>query len=90
MFCKRELRQVSWSIGVGLTMCDIEVYNEKQWCEPEQIFKKLIGTNCFLKLENMKMEWLVIAEKKAAVNLTRTMYTLPVVPRELNVGLKVG
>ncbi len=48
--------------GVGLTMCDIEVYNEKQWREPEQIFKKLIGTNCFLKFENMKMEWLVIAD----------------------------
>ena len=35
-------------------MCDIEVYNEKQWREPEQIFKKLIGTNCFLKLENIR------------------------------------
>ena len=76
--------------GVGLILCDIEVYNEKQWCEPEQIFKKLIGTNCFLKLESMKKKWLVIADNNAAVNLTRTMYTPPVTPRELNAGLKVG
>jgi len=68
---------------VGLTMCDIEVYKRKQWCEPEQNLKKLTGADCFLKLENMKMEWLVIVDKIATVNLTRTMYTPPVTPREL-------
>jgi hypothetical protein len=31
----------------------------------------------------MKKEWLVIAEKKAAVNLTKTMHALPATPREL-------
>ena len=76
-------------LEVGLTMCDIEVYKGKQWREPELILKKLTGTDCFLKLGSMKMEWLVIADKKAAVNLTRTMYTPPVAPREF-IGLKVG
>jgi hypothetical protein len=53
---------------VGLTMRDIEVYKGKQWRKPEQIPKRLTGTDCFLKFECMKKKWLVIADKKAAVN----------------------
>ncbi len=49
----------------------------------EQNHKKLTGTNYSLKLGHMKKEWLVIAEKKAAVNLTKTMHALPATPREL-------
>jgi hypothetical protein len=70
-------------------MCDREVYNGKQRFVPELILKKPRGSDCFLEFENMKEEWLVIANNWVAVNVAEVRYTSPVVPREL-LGLKSG
>ena len=42
-------------------MCDKGVYNGMQRVEPEQILKRLIGSDCSLEFGSMKAEWLVIA-----------------------------
>ncbi len=64
-------------------MCDIEIYNERQERELEQDLKDLgFSADCTLELEYMKQEWRVIANQQVAVNLTETVYTPPVVPRE--------
>lgn len=50
-------------------MCYNGNYNEKQYCEIKQIFKSYLSSDCFLQLENMKSESLVIVDQNATVNL---------------------
>ena len=51
-------------------MCYIDRYKEKRRCESEQIYKICLSSDCSLKLENMKLESLVIVDKNATVNLS--------------------
>lgn len=51
-------------------MCYIDRYKEKQRCESEQNYKIYLSSDCSLKLENMKLESLVIVDKNATVNLS--------------------
>lgn len=36
-------------------------YNQKQWGDPEQIYKTLLSSDCSLELDYMKLELLVMA-----------------------------
>lgn len=58
----------SWPLWAGLSACYNGKYNERQWCESEQIFKIYLSSDCFLQFENMKMESLVIVDQQATVN----------------------
>jgi len=66
-----EMRTKSSQYGLyelGDTHVTIVRYNEKQVCEYEQIFKFNFSPNCSLKLENMKLELLVIVNQEVTVN----------------------
>ena len=45
----------AWPLWAGLHMCYNGFYNEKQKSNLEQIFKKNLSSNYFLKLGNMKL-----------------------------------
>ena len=47
-------------------------------CEFTQILKSNLSSDCFLKLESMKSELLVIAYHYEAVNILSLSYTQPV------------
>ena len=49
-------------------MCYNGEYNEKQWGDPEQIYKTRLSSDRSLQLESVKQESLVIADQNAAVN----------------------
>ena len=49
-------------------MCYNGIYNRKQNGDIEQILKKCLSSDCTLQLEYMKLELLVIADKRAEVN----------------------
>ena len=50
-------------------MCYNGNYKMKQSCEREQNIKGYLSSDCSLKLENMKLESLVIVDQHATVNL---------------------
>ena len=50
-------------------MCYNGKYKMKQRREPEQNTKTCLSSDCSLKLENMKLESLVIVDQHATVNL---------------------
>jgi len=50
-------------------MCYNDKYSEKQLFNQEQIFKIYLSSNCFLKLESMKQELLVIVNQNVTVNI---------------------
>ena len=52
----------------GLHTCYNGRYNERQYCEVEQITKTDPSSDCRLQLAYMKLELLVIADQNAAVN----------------------
>lgn len=55
-------------LKAGLLMCHNGDYNKKQICENKQFIKNHLSSDCFLKLESMKVESLVIANHHVAVN----------------------
>ena len=62
-------RQVSWPLWAGLHMCYNGDYKVTRLREHEQINKGHLSSDCSLKLENMKLESLVIVDQHATVNL---------------------
>ena len=45
-------------------------YNQKQWGDPEQIYKTSLSSDCSLELDYMKLESLVMANQQVAVNMS--------------------
>ena len=45
-------------------------YNQKQWGDPEQIYKTPLSSDCSLELDYMKLESLVMANQQVAVNMS--------------------
>lgn len=45
-------------------------YSQKQYREVEQIYKSSLSSDCSLKLDYMKLELLVMANQKVAVNMS--------------------
>ena len=58
----------SWPLWAGLHTCYNGGDRGMQGCEPEQISKSHLSSDCSLQLESMKSESLVIADQHAAVN----------------------
>ena len=58
----------SWPLCVGLHTCYNGTHNRKQRGDSKQILKKCLSSDCTLQLEYMKLELLVIADQRAAVN----------------------
>ncbi len=58
-----------WPLWAGLHTYYNGYYKEEQWCEPEQISKNNLSSDCSLQLENMKVELLVISNQHVEVNL---------------------
>ena len=58
----------SWPLRVGLHTCYNGTYNEMQRGDSKQISKRCLSSDCTLQLECMKLELLVIADQRAAVN----------------------
>ena len=58
----------SWPLRVGLHTCYNGIYNRKQDGDVKQILKRCLSSDCTLQLEYMKLELLVIADQRAAVN----------------------
>ena len=58
----------SWPLRVGLHTCYNGIYNRKQNSDVKQILKRYLSSDCTLQLECMKLELLVIADQRAAVN----------------------
>ena len=58
----------SWPLRVGLHTCYNGIYNRKQDGDIKQILKRCLSSDCTLQLECMKLELLVIADQRAAVN----------------------
>lgn len=67
-----------YRLQIGLHMCYNGYYKERLKCEFSQSLKSNLSSNCFLKLESMKEESLVIAYHHEAVNFNLLSYTLPV------------
>ena len=58
----------SWPLRAGLHTCYNGGDSGKQGCEPEQISKSRLSSDCSLQLESMKLESLVIVDRHATVN----------------------
>ena len=58
----------SWPLCVGLHTCYNGTYSEKQRGDSKPIPKRYLSSDCTLQLEYMKLELLVIADQRAAVN----------------------
>ncbi len=58
----------SWPLQVGLHTCYNGGDSGMQWSNPAQISKSRLSSDCTLQLECMKLESLVIADQRAAVN----------------------
>ena len=58
----------SWPLHLGLHTCYNGGDNEEQCRKAEQIYKRHLSSDCPLQLEGMKLESLVIADQRAAVN----------------------
>ena len=58
----------AWPLWLGLHTCYNGIYSEKQWGDPERIYKECLSSDCTLQLGYMKSESLVIADQHAAVN----------------------
>ena len=58
----------SWPLRVGLHTCYNGIYNRKQDGDVKQILKRYLSSDCTLQLECMKLESLVIAHQRGAVN----------------------
>ena len=58
----------SWPLRAGLHTCYNGGDSGKQRCEPEQISKSRLSSDCSLQLESMKLESLVIVDQHATVN----------------------
>ena len=56
------------ALRVGLHTCYNGIYNRKQGGDIKQILKRCLSSDCTLQLEYMKLELLVIADQRAAVN----------------------
>lgn len=66
-----KVRSMSSHYGLnklGYTCATLMIDNEKQWREPEQIFKRHLSLDCSLKLKSMKPESLVIVNHYVTVN----------------------
>ena len=72
------------SLRVGLHTCYNGIYNRKQDGDIKQILKKYLSSDCTLQLECMKLELLVIADQRAAVN------TFPAFVHTARHAMKVG
>ena len=59
----------AWPLWAGRHTCYNGNYNGKQGCKAEQIRKDCLSSDCSLKLGNIKLESLVIADQHAAVNM---------------------
>ena len=58
----------AWPLCLGLHTCYNGKYKTKQYREVEQIAKACPSSDCRLQLACMKLESLVIADQRAAVN----------------------
>ena len=58
----------SWPLRVGLHTCYNGTYNEMRRGDSKPIPKRYLSSDCTLQLEYMKLELLVIADQRAAVN----------------------
>ena len=58
----------SWPLQAGLHTCYNGGDRGTRRCEPKQISKSRLSSDCTLQLECMKLESLVIADQHAAVN----------------------
>ena len=74
---KDDVRSVH-RLWIGLHMWYNGCYNRMLECEFTQIPKSNLSSDCFLKLESMKSELLVIAYHYEAVNILSLSYTQPV------------
>lgn len=54
---------------LGYTCATMDITKSQQQRKLEQIFKSILCTNYSLKLENMKLELLVIVNKNVTVNI---------------------
>jgi hypothetical protein len=59
-----------WPLWIGRHTRYNGYYNGKRWWKSERIPKDSPSSDCFLQLENMKLESLVIVDEHATVNLS--------------------